>query len=126
MTFTALRPMIWSNQLEETIRFYTEILGFTCGERNDEWGWASLHKDDIEIMVAKPNAHTPFEKPVFTGSFYIRTNNVDELWLSLKDKAKIVYDMEDFEWQMREFAIYDNNGYILQFGQDISEIQNRN
>jgi hypothetical protein len=28
--------------------------------------------------------------------------------------------MEDFEYGMREFAIRDNNGYILQFGQEIS------
>ena len=26
---------------------------------------------------------------------------------------------EDFEHGMREFAIYDNNGYMLQFGQEI-------
>ena len=42
---------------------------------------------------------------------------------AVKDKAKIVYPLEDFEWQMREFAIYDNNGYMLQFGQDISTDQ---
>jgi hypothetical protein len=24
--------------------------------------------------------------------------------------------MEDFAYGMREFAIYDNNGYMLQFG----------
>jgi len=24
------------------------------------------------------------------------------------------------DWGMREFAIYDNNGYMLQFGQEIA------
>jgi uncharacterized glyoxalase superfamily protein PhnB len=83
-----------------------------------------LHKDSVQIMVAKPNEHIHFDKPIFTGSFYIRTDNVDELWELVKDKATIVYNIENFDWQMREFAIYDNNGYILQFGQDISEISN--
>lgn len=30
------------------------------------------------------------------------------------------YPVEDFGYGMREFAIYDNNGYLLQFGQEIS------
>ena len=120
MQLLELRPIIWSEQLRETIDFYTQTLGFACGEVNEEWGWAALQKNNVEIMVAKPNAHMPFERPVFTGSFYIRTDDVDTLWENLKDKVRIVYALEAFEWGMREFAVYDNNGYILQFGQSIS------
>jgi hypothetical protein len=29
--------------------------------------------------------------------------------------------MENFEYGMREFAIYDNNDTMLQFGQEIDE-----
>jgi len=36
---------------------------------------------------------------------------------SLADKARIYYPSENFEYAMREFAIKDCNGYILQFGQ---------
>ena len=112
--------MLWTEQLEETITFYTQILGFTCGERDDNWGWASLRKDSVELMLARPNAHAAFEKPGFTGSFYFTTDEVDKLWERVKDKAKVCYPVENFEWQMREFAIYDNNGYLLQFGQEIA------
>lgn len=119
--FQPIRPMIWTNELEETIDFYVQAFGFICGEYNKDWGWAALHKDDAEIMVAKPNEHTPFEKPVFTGSFYINVDDVDALWNTLKDKCKVCYEIDTFEWQMREFAVYDNNGYLLQFGQDISK-----
>jgi len=31
----------------------------------------------------------------------------------------VVYPLEDCAYGMREFAIRDNNGYILQFGQEI-------
>ncbi len=57
MQLTALRPMIYTNQLEYTIRFYTDILGFTLAGKNDEWGWTSLYKDQVLIMLAKPNEH---------------------------------------------------------------------
>ncbi len=122
MKLKELRPILWTDQLEETIDFYQNILGFTCGEKNEDWGWASMYRDDVEIMLAKPNEHTPFEKPFFTGSFYIRTDQVDAWWELLKDKARICYDIENFDWQMREFAIYDNNGYIIQFGQESGEL----
>jgi uncharacterized glyoxalase superfamily protein PhnB len=119
MKFLGLKPMLWTNQLEETIAFYTNTLGFICNDKNEEWGWAALQKDEVEVMIAKPNNHMPFDKPVFTGSFYILTDKVNELWNELKESAKICYSIETFDWGMREFAIYDNNGYILQFGQEI-------
>ncbi len=121
MTITALRPMLWTDDLDGSIDFYTNTLGFKCCERNDDWGWASLTVDDVSIMLAKPNEHTPYDKIGFTGSFYFGTDDVEVLWSKLKDKAKVCCDIESFPWGMREFAIYDNNGYILQFGQETVE-----
>ena len=121
MKFQPITPMLWTEQLQDTIDFYCNFLGFTCGEYNEEWGWASLFRDECELMLAKPNMHTPFDKPTFTGTFYIKVDDVEALWGQLKHNVKIVYDLETFDWGMREFAIYDNNGYMLQFGQDITE-----
>ena len=72
-------------------------------------------------MLSKPNNHIPFEKPNFTGSFYFRTKDVDILWNAIKDKLNICYSIENFDYGMREFAVYDNNGYLLQFGCELSE-----
>lgn len=119
MKYNALRPILWTEQVEETIQFYTTFLGFELAEQNEDWGWACLVKDGVEIMIAEPNEQTPFDQPLFTGSFYITTDHVDEIWEKLKDKVKVCYDIENFDWQMREFAIYDNNGYLIQFGQEI-------
>lgn len=120
MTLKGLRPMLWTQHLKETVDFYTGVLGFTAGAHNDEWGWATLYRDGVEIMVALPNEESDFDEPAFTGSLYITTDDVDALWQDLKDKASIAYNLDNFEWGMREFAIYDNNGYILQFGQEIT------
>lgn len=119
MKFNTLVPMLYTNDIEGTIAFYTTHLGFVCGDKNEDWNWAAIHRDGVEFMLAKPNAQTPFEKSVFSGSFYIYVDDADSLWEQLKDKVKICYAIESFEWNMREFAIYDNNGYVLQFGQDL-------
>jgi uncharacterized glyoxalase superfamily protein PhnB len=70
-------------------------------------------------MFSIPNAHRNISKPIMSGSLYIKTNEVATLWKSLKDVCEVCYPLEDFEYGMREFAIYDNNGYLLQFGQDL-------
>jgi catechol 2,3-dioxygenase-like lactoylglutathione lyase family enzyme len=122
MEFLALRPVIWTEQLDKTLKFYTEILGFRCDERNNDWGWASLHRDTTGIMLSKPNAHTAFTAPVFTGSFYFTVNEIWPLWEQVQNKVRVCYAPERFDWGMYEFGIYDNNGYLLQFGQEIAEI----
>ena len=121
MTFTALSPMLWTDRLEETIDFYTRNLKFSCVEKNEDWGWASLQRDGIGIMLAKPNAQTPLHKPLFSRSLYIKTDQLNELWETLHTKAWVNYPIWNFDWGMMEFAIYDNNGYPIQFGQELED-----
>ena len=121
MPFLSMRPLIRTNSLPDTIKFYTEILDFSVGEKNDEWQWARLFKDQVEIMIAGPNDHDLFDQPNFTGSFYFTVDQIDELWDRLKDTANVCYPIETFEWEMKEFAIFDNNGYLLQFGQEMQQ-----
>ena len=112
--------MLYTEHLKESVEFYQTVLGFDCDGMNEEMGWASVKRDNVSIMFALPNAHIPFDQPAFTGSLYLKTDKVDAWWQLLKDKVKVCYPIADFEYGMREFAIYDNNGYLLQFGQDIS------
>ena len=117
--FQSLRPMLRTKDLHATVTFWTDCLGFSCKGLSEEDGWASLCRDHVSVMIATPNAHVPFEVATFTGSFYVDVDNVTELWADLKDRVRIAYRMEDFEYGMREFAIYDNNGYMLQFGSPV-------
>lgn len=123
MSYTALRPILWTENIDETIGFYIRILGFSLMERNDEWRWASLKKDNVQIMLSQ-NEYEKLNEIGFTGSFYFNVDNVDELWEDLKTKVKVAYEIKTFEWEMREFGIYDNNGYLLQFGQPVNNIGN--
>lgn len=122
MKLNKLTPILWTNNLNETIAFYLQILNFTLLEKNEDWGWAVLQNHAIELMLSKPNANNQMQKPVFTGSFYFNVDDVEQIWNSLKSKTQVVYEMETFDWGMREFAILDNNGYILQFGQSINPL----
>ncbi len=38
MKFQPIVPMIWTKELNETVDFYCDVLGFTCGNYNEDWG----------------------------------------------------------------------------------------
>ncbi len=120
MRFRELTPMIYVPDLRKAVDFYTGMLGFTCFEYSDEWQWAAIGRDSVGLMLAMPNEHTPYTGPSFSGSFYIKVDDVDTLWAELKNKVEVVYGIDNFDYGMRDFAIKDNNGFMLQFGQDIT------
>lgn len=117
-----MTPVLWTKNLEESIGFYTHILGFSLIEANVKAHWAIVERDEIKIMLTLPNEHGTADAICFSGSFYFNVNNVDHLWDDLNSITKICCRIETFDWGIREFAIYDNNGYILQFGQPLDEI----
>jgi uncharacterized glyoxalase superfamily protein PhnB len=118
MKITDLVPMLETNNLEQTVEFYAQNLGFVCkGFYPDEANacWASLWNGDSEIAFSLKDA----QKPMLTGSIYLHVKNADELWELLKNKVEIVYPIENMSYGMREFGIRDCNGYVLNIGQDI-------
>ncbi|MEN9684810.1 MAG: hypothetical protein RLZZ28_596 [Bacteroidota bacterium] len=122
MEFERLTPMLWTNDVKASIDFYTKLLGFTLDEYNEEWEWCHLHKGPVNLMFAKPNEHSAYEgAPNFTGSFYFYVTALDALWAELSARVTISYPIANFSHHMREFAILDNNGYLLQFGRELKE-----
>src|SRR5262245_36174006 len=101
MKLESLHPVLAVTDIDDTIRFYRDVLGFDCANRMD--GWAAVCKDDVEMMISLPNAHEPFDKPTLTGSIYFNTSDVDALWEQIKGKVNVVYPIESFFYGMREF-----------------------
>lgn len=118
MAFNALVPTLEVENMDDTILFYESHLDFKCVDREEDT-WAFIQKDDISIMLSSRFNEDKQPKPVFTGGLYIYVDDIDVIWQILKDKVKISYPLENFEYGMREFAIYDCNGYRIQFGQEL-------
>ncbi len=126
MQLQKLSPILWTKNLQETISFYETVLGFKS--RSNFPNFAALYRDNAEIMVIVPTDEQDsrddfFPKPLLTGSIYIFTEDVDEFWETVKDKAIVKSPIADRQYWMRDFSIVDNNGYEIVFGEDIS---NRN
>jgi uncharacterized glyoxalase superfamily protein PhnB len=119
MRLHALTPMLRTRDLPGSLAFYCGMLGFECAAHDETRGWASLRRDGVELMLSGPNAHEGDGAPAVTGSLYFRTDAIDALWQRLQDRVRVCYPPEDFDYGMREFAVYDNNGYLLQFGSPV-------
>ena len=80
--------MLRTWDLRGSVAFYADVLGFACESLSEEWGWASLRRDGVGIMLARPHAHMGETAPAFTGSLYIRTTDIDGWWQRLKERAR--------------------------------------
>jgi catechol 2,3-dioxygenase-like lactoylglutathione lyase family enzyme len=123
--------MLTSLDLDATIAFYAR-LGFECvgtfGEPKPTW--CQVARDDVRLMFnlgdAEPHDHGDgvlhADVPAMSGSIYLDVDDVDVLFSDVGAGAA-----ETVEWEpttyphgMREFALRDNNGYLLIFGTPVA------
>lgn len=116
MSFQRLTPMLRTPDLSGTFAFYRSVLGFEQVAGALEHDWLSLRREGAELMLSGLNQHEGDTTPAFTGSLYIEVDDVDAMWEAMQNRARVCYALETFTYGMREFGIYDNNGYLLQFG----------
>lgn len=115
MRFEKVMPVLVVKDVAQAVTFYDQ-LGFKVTKQME--GWATLAHGDVEIMFSLSNDFMRHDKPLLTGSLYFRVDDVDSLWAQMKDKAKISYELQDFGYGTKEFALVDPNGYLIQFAEE--------
>ncbi|KAK2763771.1 hypothetical protein FQN54_009388 [Arachnomyces sp. PD_36] len=120
-------PQFQTISIEETVRFYTEELGFTLGgtypDEEDADGnppkptfcsIAAGHKAaaNIYFFLCKPGEFHTSSTMIALG-----TDELDEFYGLLNERGvvRIVAQIKDEEWGYRQFAIEDNSGNKLTF-----------
>lgn len=125
MSLDGLTPMLETSDVSATVKYYQGILGFeiveTLGEGRS-MHWACVRHGPVVLMFISRDKRSDQPHPVLTGSLYIYTDDVEALWRELKPKAKIESPLTTSNYGMREFGLRDNNGYLLRFGQNASDL----
>ncbi|MFI5161141.1 MAG: bleomycin resistance protein [Sphingobacteriales bacterium] len=106
-------PILASLNAEETIKFYTEKLGFTFHNNWD--GYLILSMDGVYIHLWPTDDP---EVPKATGC-YINVTEVDKLY-ALYEPRGLVHPngkLEEKYWGMKQFSVLDNSGNIINFGE---------
>jgi len=104
------------SNLENSIEFYTKKLGF---EKTFEWGepmyYAVVKKGGVGIHLTKRSDGGRPSK--YHRALYIFVNDIDKVNKNCKDQnVRIINDLEDRDYKMRDFDIEDPDGYIITFG----------
>ena len=134
MNWNQMVPEFDVFNLEESLHFYTSLIGFNIVYERKEDKFAFLQLEDVQLMLQEINEEGnkwgtgKLEYPLGVGiNFQIDVTNIDEIYGNLrKANYKIFVEMEEHWYRKdeilmgcREFLVQDPNGYVLRFSQDI-------
>jgi uncharacterized glyoxalase superfamily protein PhnB len=111
-----LNAGIITEKLQETKKFYKEVLDFGVSFENEFYLLLHTPNNSAEISFLQPNH--PSQKPIFQSEYNgkgvyltIEVENVDEVYEQLKEKGvQMEIEIRDEPWGDRHFAIKDPNG----------------
>ncbi len=138
-TSTPLTPELCCSNIKTSLRFYTEILGFSILYKREEDGFAMLERQGARIMldqitkspasVNNRNWLSGSSEPPFGNGMNLEivTDKIDELYERVQqDNAKIYLPIEnksyraaDVMLRRRQFIVLDPDGYMLRFSEVI-------
>ena len=127
-TYKKLTPNLLVANVERSLAFYVELLGFERGlsvPDESPFVFASVVSGPVEIFL-NDTATGIQEYPAFggrplgaTATLYIEVDNVDALHDRLKPDVKIVMPLVTQFYGVREFAFEDPDGYVITFAQRV-------
>ncbi|WP_071144877.1 VOC family protein [Bacteroides ihuae] len=127
MEYQTLSPNIGVENVNETVKFYTEVLGFTLAMSNPETGeleWAMVAQGNVTIMfqemhsLKKEYSQLADRAAVAALTFYVKMKGMKELYEKVKDTEYLAVEIHQTFYGAEEFALFDNNGYILTISED--------
>jgi len=113
--------------VNKTVEFYESILG--CFElvatdpKTGKYEWAMMRCEDLEIMFQSKESlidKIPRYKDMKAGGtviLYIEVDKIEELYEWVRDSVKIVKELHDTPYRMKEFLVEDCNGFIITFAE---------
>jgi catechol 2,3-dioxygenase-like lactoylglutathione lyase family enzyme len=121
-TTTAKRisPMLAVADMDETLAFYREVLGFTLTMQSPEY--SIVERDGHTIHFQKAASEEVMRCVRGHTEIYIEVSNIHPLWghvRTLKDRYRI-RDLFDREYGMTEFHISDPNDCLVFVGEPTS------
>ena len=130
--FNDMFAMVSCDDVQDSIAFYTENLGFSVSDRMDtvgKSGWASIRNGSVQLMLASPDYIPQPQKSEGRYSqamYYFYPEDVQSLHADLQQRGLSVSELTARFYGMTEFEMLDPSGHVLVFGQETDEIKTRN
>ena len=118
--FEGTTPLLKARDLDETVAFYTRLLGFESDQLwpTEEPGLCMLERGHTRLMFSTgADWDTPGAPPTLTGQLVFELSGVAELYEKLRGQVEVLWGPEVYAYGRREFSIRDPNGYRLVFSE---------
>jgi len=103
--------------VEASLRFYTDILGFSEDFRFGDY--AGIKHGDVFIHITQDHPHL---RPPGSGAIYIFCDEVDDFYSKIKAKGcETRTEPQDWPYGMRDVMVFDIDGNQLTFGHEIKK-----
>lgn len=132
MAAAKLVPELYCSDIERSVSFYVNLLGFVVRFARPEDRFVYLDREGAEMMLEQPTnrilVSAELEHPYGRGvNFQIEVGDVERLYatvtasrwpvfLELEDRW---YRQDELAFGNRQFVIQDPDGYLLRFFQDL-------
>lgn len=107
--------MIPSYNIEKTVAFFTNLLGFKIGR--DDKTYVILYKDNSTVHILRAGSD------IGEVEFYLEVDDIEKVWNNMKEKLDDMKVKEPFnrEYGMREIHVIIPETKTLMFiGQEVS------
>ena len=115
--FGRTAPTVPVSNIEEAVKFYTEILGMQkVFENGSPVGFVILERDAAEIHLTLAKGHKGSERNVL----HLMINDAYALYQHLeRNNVRIIKGLRDADYGLRQFVFTDPDGNRIDVGQDL-------
>ena len=135
MKFNKLIPELSVSNLNESLKFYVNSIGFKIEYQRPENKFVFISYQGTQFMLQELEENEKWsigelKHPYVNGvNFQIEVSNVEKIHDALKTSGyKIAFDIEENWYRQdnkllgnKEFLIQDPDGYLLRFSEDLGE-----
>ncbi|HWT10882.1 MAG TPA: VOC family protein [Roseomonas sp.] len=123
---TGITPQLRTTDLDASIRFYVETLGFTLAFRWEDF-YAGLRAGEAEVHLKRVDEPDPSIGHVAAGGhvhLYIHVTDIDALHADLRARGvPMLAGPIDRPWNTREIVLRDDQGHTLYFSQALNQTE---
>lgn len=121
MKILKITPILYSDDVDKSIEFYTQNLNFNILSKktqNGESDFAMLNNGEFELIIMHDTSNVKGENNFISLSIEIA--NVQKIYDHIKNKVKILKPIEKTFYGTKEFSISDNLGNKLTFAERLN------
>ena len=132
MKFNKITPNLMVADMEKSLKFYRDVLGFTVSQTVPEkppFIFAWMKRGDAELFLNQHMPPQPGQPDLYKGSkiggtlsMYMPLEGIEDLHKTVGSSGvKIAVPLHKEFYGMKEFAVHDPDGYVIIFAEPVKK-----